>query len=88
MSWIVSFRSRRVVIVPGPDGFDIVISSSWIAGNGDVLAVGARRTNGKKIKPRRKRGKPISEAVRLEQLAKIERARELRRGGFNVGKRV
>lgn len=66
---------------------DIVISSSWIVGHGDVIEIGARRASGKKLKPRRKRGKPISEAVRQEQLAKIERARERRRGGFVVGKR-
>lgn len=76
----------------GPDGFEIAISSSWIAGNGDVIEVGAYRVSsdgkrGKKLKPRRKRGKPLSDALRLEQLAKIASARERRRGGFIVGRR-
>lgn len=73
---------------PRPDGFDITISSSWIVGHGDVIAADARRANGKKIKPRKKRGKPISEASWADQVAKADRAREIRRNGFVSGKRA
>lgn len=69
------------------DGIGIQISSSWIVGNGDVIEVGARRANGKKMKLRKKRGKPISTAVKLEQLAKVEAARERRRCGADTTRR-
>lgn len=66
---------------------NLKISSSWIAGRGDVMEVGARRANGKKMKPRKKRGRPISTAVKLEQLAKVEAARERRRCGTDITRR-
>lgn len=69
------------------DGIDIQIKSSWIVGNGDVIQVGARRASGKKLKPRKKRGKPISTALKLEQLAKVEAARERRRCGADITRR-
>jgi hypothetical protein len=65
--------------------FDLVISSSWRIVNGDVGTADGRR-NGRKRAPRKKRGRSISEAARLDQLQKIERARERRRGGFEVGR--
>ena len=66
----------------------ISIRSSWIVGYGDVISVDGRRTNGKRLKPRKKRGKPISDAARQDQLNKIANARDRRRGGFdNTGKR-
>ena len=69
------------------DGIGIQIKSSWIVGNGDVIQVGARRASGKKLKPRKKRGKPISEALRLQQLAKVAAARERRRCGEDITRR-
>jgi len=61
---------------------EIVIKSSWIVGgHGDVVEVGARLANGKKMKPHKKRGKPITPAARLAQQAKIAAARERRRHG-------
>ena len=65
----------------------LVISSSWIAGHGDVIEMHARRANGKLIKPRKKRGKRISAAAQLDQLQKIANARERRRGGFEISRR-
>jgi hypothetical protein len=62
---------------------DLVISSSWRIVNGDVCTGDGFR-NGRKRPPRKKRGKPISEAARLDQLQKIERARDRRRGGFDI----
>lgn len=61
---------------------DLHIRSSWIAGHGDVIQVGARRANGKKLKPRKKRGLPLSDAVRAEQAFKSAMARERRRVGL------
>jgi len=69
------------------DGIDILIRSSWIVGNGDVIEVGSRRANGKKMKPRKKRGRPISAALKVEQLARVESARERRRVGADVTRR-
>jgi len=65
----------------------LVIKSSWIAGHGDVIEMGARRANGKLIKPRKKRGKRISVEAQLDQLQKIANARDRRRGGFETGRR-
>jgi len=65
----------------------IVIRSSWIVGRGDVIEVGSRLAGGKKMKPRKKRGKPISPAIRLEMQAKIAAARERRRGGAEILRR-
>ena len=75
------------VVAVGIDLQTLKISSSWIAGHGDVIEMGSRLASGKLIKPRKKRGKPISETIRLEQLHKIERARERRRDGCAVGRR-
>lgn len=66
---------------------EIVIKSSWIAGHGDVIEVGARRENGKKMKPRKKRGRPISMAMRASELAKVGAARERRRVGADITRR-
>jgi hypothetical protein len=74
--------------VTGIDLQTLKISSSWIAGHGDVIEMGSRGAGGKLIKPRKKRGKPISETIRLDQLHKIERARVRRRGGFDVSRRT
>jgi hypothetical protein len=65
---------------------DLVISSSWRIVNGDVCTADGMR-NGRKRAPRKKRGRPISDVVRLEQLQKIERARDRRRGGFDITNR-
>lgn len=66
----------------------IVIKSSWIVGgHGDVIEVGSRHPGGKKIKPRKKRGKPITPAIRLEMQAKIAAARERRRCGVEISRR-
>jgi len=65
----------------------ISINSSWLIVNGDVCTLDGRRANGKKQGPRKKRGKPISEAVRLGQLHKVQVARERRRGGFDISRR-
>ena len=75
-------------VVAGIDLQTLKISSSWIAGHGDVIEMGSRGASGKLIKPRKKRGKPISETLRLDHLHKIERARERRRGGFDVSRRT
>jgi hypothetical protein len=61
----------------------LVISSSWLIVNGDVCALDGRRANGKKLGPRKKRGKPISDAVKLEQSRASEVARERRRHGLD-----
>lgn len=66
----------------------IVIKSSWIVGRGDVIEVGSRHPGGKKMQPRKKRGKPLSPEVRLAMQAKIAAARERRRcGGGDVTRR-
>lgn len=61
------------------------ISSSWIVANGDVCTIEGRRANGKKLGPRKKRGKPIAEETKQSQEHRAQRAREMRRGGFQVG---
>jgi len=66
---------------------EIVIRSTWIVGNGDCIEAGARKLSGKKMKPRKKRGKPISPAARLEMQANIAAARERRRCGSEITRR-
>jgi hypothetical protein len=62
----------------------LVVSSSWIVGHGDVIEMNARSLSGRKLKPRKKRGKRISAAAQLDQLQKIADARDRRRGGFKT----
>lgn len=66
------------------DVAQIVIRSSWIVVNGDVCTIDGRRANGKKLGPRKKRGKPISDAGRQVQQHRARRARDLRRTGFDT----
>lgn len=61
------------------------ISSSWLVVNGDVTPLNGRKPNGKKYRPRKKRGKPISEEGRQLQQHAIEMARARRRGGADAG---
>jgi hypothetical protein len=65
----------------------VVISSSWLVVNGDVCTIEGRRWNGKKKGPRKKRGKPISEAMLQSQSQRAQLARERRRAGLDVGPR-
>lgn len=65
---------------------NLQISSSWLIANGDVCTIEGRRANGKKLGPRKKRGKPIADEVRQDQLYRAQLARERRRAGFGVGK--
>lgn len=65
------------------------ISSSWIAGFGDVIEVGSYRTNGdgskgRKMKPRKKRGRPMTAKSQQAHARKAAEARERRKNGFYV----
>lgn len=63
------------------------IRSSWWVINGDVMKVGSRRANGKKMVPRNKRGPKLTAASQLRSQKKIEAAKERRRAGLHAGRR-
>lgn len=67
----------------------IIKSSTWIvSGHGDVVQEGARYPGGKKMLPRKKRGKPLSAALKREMAIAVEAARERRRCGVEVSRRA